>query len=105
MSKKNNKTDVVMTERQRAEAKEAKSLKIMTFSFVVIVVLCLSILIGSVTINPIKPITNSSSISVKRCFFILFISDFLLKSQYSCVLYNLIQVFSSGHLLNMQKKR
>ena len=54
MSKKNNKTDVVMTERQRAEAKEAKSLKIMTFSFVVIVVLCLSILIGSVTINPIK---------------------------------------------------
>lgn len=54
MSKKNNKTDVIMTERQRAEAKEAKSLKIMTFSFVVIVVLCLSILVGSITINPIK---------------------------------------------------
>lgn len=64
MSKKNNKADVVMTERQRAEAKEAKSLKIMTFSFVIIVVLCLSILVGSVTINPIKNVIYKNTKAV-----------------------------------------
>lgn len=66
MSKKNNQTDVVMTERQRAEAKEAKSLKIMTFSFVIIVVLCLSILVGSVAINPIKNVIykNTKAITI-----------------------------------------
>ena len=47
MSKNKNKTEVMMTERQMQEAKEAKSVKRMTFTFVVIIILCAAIFAGS----------------------------------------------------------
>jgi len=65
MSKKNQ-TEVVMTERQKQEAKEAQSVKRMTFTFVTVIILCLAIFVGSVVANPIRSIIyrNTTAVTV-----------------------------------------
>ena len=65
-SNKKTKNQMPMTERQRQEAKEAKTLKAYTLTFCVVVVLCLAILVGSVAINPIKNVVykNTKAITI-----------------------------------------
>ena len=58
MSKNKNQTEVFMTERQQQEMKEAKNVKIMTFSFVVIIFLCVAIFLGSLLAAPVQGIRN-----------------------------------------------
>ena len=58
MSKNNNKTEVMMTERQKQEAKEAKSIKRMTFTFVIVIALCVAIFAGSLLSAPVSGVIN-----------------------------------------------
>ena len=60
-SKKHNKTEVVMTERQRQEAKEAKNIKRMTFVFVTAIILCVAIFVVSVAAAPVQALVNRST--------------------------------------------
>ena len=64
--KKKNKADVAMTERQRQEAKEAKSVKVMTFTFVTAIILCLAIFVVSVAAAPVQGIIyrNTKALTV-----------------------------------------
>lgn len=58
MSKNNKQTEVILTERQQQELKEAKSVKRMTFTFVVIIFLCAAIFAGSLLAAPVQGIRN-----------------------------------------------
>ncbi len=55
-----------MSERQRIEAQEKKKLKIYTTTFWVILALCVCIVVGTVTINPIKNVvyTNTKAVQI-----------------------------------------
>ena len=59
--KKNQKTEVAMTERQRQEAKEAKSVKVMTFTFVTAIILCLAIFVVSVASAPVMSVITRNT--------------------------------------------
>ncbi len=55
-----------MSERQRIEAQEKKKLKIYTTTFWIILALCVCIVVGTVTINPIKNVvyTNTKAVQI-----------------------------------------
>lgn len=53
-----------MTERQIAEAKEAKKLKIYTITFWVVLALCVSIVLGTFAVNPVKDVLYKNTHAV-----------------------------------------